>query len=504
MSNVLALRLSSNMDVKDLSGKIEYFQYMEDEFVKFTNLLSFPITIILEKTYVDRTFRDCYYYFYASKHFQVEKNCQRITLFEGEYTLSDFYNEEKTTKLKNDIIGTIVIRPLIYGAWGRTLIDPKKLNQKEFYVRTTKYQQIINGIEFTINAYPFSSQDVEVMSCAETSVWTILNYYGTRYSEYRTVLPSEIISEISLISKERVLPTQGLTYLQKSNILKKFGFSPRVYSRDVYGDIETKRVFHYYVESGIPLTISLNNHSTVCIGHVKTNSLVSSVDSGLKRTIGGYTFVDSADMHDEYVIIDDNQFPYKLEKYDQFSIYQTSKKLKLFAVPLNKRIFLEANAAKRIFDKIIELLFDKIDYIRKYWMVISKSKSNAVVERIFLTSSRKYKAFRIRTANNAKESAFYLDMSFPKFIWVMELTTDLHYDDSDSVVLGEIVLDATASKYSNFESIIAIRIGKVLSYRKPDEGSSIVFDRIQLVDEINDHITQYENNLMKGGKNVKD
>ena len=341
-----------------------------------------------------------------------------------------------------------------------------------------------------------------MMSCAETSIWTMLNYYGTRYPEYRTVLPSEIISEVSLSSKQRVLPTQGLDYLQKSNLLKRFGFSPRVYSREVYQDLETKRMFHYYVESGIPLTISLNGHSTVCIGHAKANISISSVDSELIKSINNFSFIDSADVHNEYVIIDDNQYPYKLEEYDQFSIHDTSKKLRFFTVPLYKRIFLEANAAKRIFDKVLEVLFGKLTFVYQHWESLAENKSEPIVERMFLASSRKYKAFRIRTANNKTESAFYLGLPFPKFIWVMELTTSSYYESEDKKVLGEIILDATASKYSNIDSIIAVRIGKIFTYRLPNEDILQLSRRFAEVD-INDSLKQYENNLVRGGKSDK-
>ena len=495
---VSALQLSDLSDVDNLDQYIHYFEYMKSEFRKFASLLTFPITIFYEPMYVDRAFRDCYYSFFASKHFQVSKNCQRITLFEGLFSLSDFYCNDTINILKSSIIGTIVIRPLKDGTWGQSLIDPKKLNQKTFFVRTTPYLHIINGIDFIINAYPFSSQDTEMMSCAETSIWTMLNYYGNRYPEYRTVLPSEIISEVDSTSKQRVLPTQGLDYLQKSNLLKRFGFSPRVYSREIYGDTETKRTFHYYVESGIPLTISLNKHSTVCIGHAKNNVPISSITPD---SINGFSFVDSSDLHTEYVIIDDNQYPYKIETYDNFSLHDNSKQLVLFTVPLYKRIFLEANAAERIFNAIIRLLFENttFKFIQDYWELLIHNKSEPIIKRIFLTSSRKYKAFRIRNAYNESESAYYLNLHFPKFIWVMELTTSTYYNSDDKKVLGEIVLDATASKYSNIESIISMRIGKIFTHRMPDDDINCLYKHLNIKKEISDFLKQYENNLIRGG-----
>ncbi len=87
------------------------------------------------------------------------------------------------------------------------------------------------GHNLTVEAYPYSSQDSETMTCAETTVWSILEYFGTRYSEYRTILPSQLISELERISQERILPSRGLDYCKVSELLKIFGFSPRLYAR---------------------------------------------------------------------------------------------------------------------------------------------------------------------------------------------------------------------------------------------------------------------------------
>lgn len=502
--NLLVFHLDKHDDVYSIKDLIPYFGGMEKNFYDFAGLLQFPITVVLEKTYVDKDYRDCYYHFYASKHFEVSKNCQRITLFEGDFSKWDF-TEDKHDLLQDSIIGTITIRPIKGGAWGRTLIDPRKLHQHEFYVRTTTYKFILNGLSFTIRAYPFASQDGEMMKCAETSIWTILNYFGTRYSEYRTVLPSEIISTVGVSSMQRVLPSQGLDYLQKSNLLKKFGFSPKVYSRDIYDDEATGRMFHYYVESGIPIAISLSGHSTVCIGHARRNLHVDTTPDLKTTSFNGYRFIDSADLHNEYVMIDDNQYPYKLEIYDNFSIHKGRNKLVYFTVPLYKRIFLEANAAKRIFDRVIEDLFSKPKFtdVQKHWDQITCGMSKDIVERVFLTSSRKYKAFRINNASTNIEKSYYSNLLFPKFIWVMELSSSESYENDKNMVYGEIVLDATSSNSAGAESIIMIRIGKIFSFRMPDESFEHLKLRIFEKRGVQETFLQYNNNLLKGGDHAK-
>ena len=53
----------------------------------------------------------------------------------------------------------------------------------------------------------------------------ILEYFGTRYPDYKTVLPNDIIAKLNSISQERILPSEGLTFLQMSDLLKAFGLN---------------------------------------------------------------------------------------------------------------------------------------------------------------------------------------------------------------------------------------------------------------------------------------
>lgn len=124
--------------------------------------------------------------------------------------------KDKHQELQDAFIGTIVIKPtpIVHSncTMGRTLLNPKKLHLPKCYIRTTKFNVSILGTEYTIEAFPFTGQDGEVMTCAETCIWEILEYFGTRYSNYKTVLPKDIIAKLNSISQERILPSEGLTF----------------------------------------------------------------------------------------------------------------------------------------------------------------------------------------------------------------------------------------------------------------------------------------------------
>lgn len=98
-----------------------------------------------------------------------------------------------------------------------------------------------------------------------------------------------------------------------------------------------------------------------------------------------------------------------------------------------------------------------------------------------------------------------MNLPFPKFLWVMELSSRDSYEElteSDRSIYGEIILDATASKYASFDSVISVRFGKLASYRRPgDKSNEVVMKSVAEFYNLNDSMRQYMNNLKMGGDN---
>ncbi|MCM1268459.1 MAG: C39 family peptidase [Bacteroidales bacterium] len=478
--------LESKEDINELQKMTVIFNKMWME--TLFSVLQFPITIVYEQSYVDKLFRDSYYTYFSSKHFEMDRTCERITLFEGNFTYKDFLNDGLFDTLQGAMIGTIVLRPTRINAIGRTLLNPEKMHIGKMYVQRARFEICLLGKIYTIWAYPFTSQDTETMSCAETSIWTMLEYYGTRYSEYRTVLPSEILSELGNLSEERVLPSHGLDFRQKSGLLKKFGFHPRTYSKQIYGD-GFRKLFHYYVESGIPITLSLPGHSVVCVGHAAEEYDITNAAPVIVHDLN---YIDSSVFIRKYVIIDDNNIPYSIDEYDHFSVFD--REMHLFTVPLYKRIFFEANDAATVFDFLLEKISPLIQWYISAFSLYYENTKNPLVKRIFLTSSRKFKKIRVTDASSFETRKFYSEILMPKFIWVCEIATYENYQNRR--MLGEIVLDATAARYDHINSTLLIRIGDIVGYRCPDETFTVLAERLKYRTEgLDIEFKLYENNL---------
>lgn len=168
--------------------------------------------------------------------------------------------------------------------------------------------------------------------------------------------------------------------------------------------------------------------------------------------------IDSADLCEEHIIMDDGQPPYaKYEWKSQKHNHLLPPKYTLgnyepvtLMVPLYKRMFLEAEDA---YDVCTTALCSKIIGIRKFSPQLG-SKDNPVIIRLFMASSRNFKRKRISGFGKANEEvrAHYIETLFPRFIWVCEIYDKESYCEKKAI--GEIVVDATASPYDNNKILV--------------------------------------------------
>lgn len=506
--------LEESQDIKDFLTQIEVtpqsgqVDLITKRLTEIFNLIQYPLTIVYEDEYVDKIYRDTFYTYFSGKHAHYDRNCKKLSLFRGYINSEVFYSFDDKTEafLQQRFVGICVLKPLIVGKVGRTLLDPTKLNFPTAYVRTTLFKFTVLGHNLSIQSFPYSSQDSETMTCAETTIWNILEYFGNRYPEYKTVLPSHMIRELERISQERILPSRGLDYYTVSELLKTFGFAPRLYASKAYSESNFKSIFHYYVESGIPLAVGVSGkyddhivrHSVVCIGHGNHQNDLTGVPS---KIIGKYKYVDTADFYNDYVIMDDNQCPFMVQPFDGLTKY-SNPEVAVFVVPLYKRVFLEANDASAIIATVLE--HSDIGFSALVPQIQETvNDENPLVLRLFLTSSRNFKNFRSKHEDSSTAKYFYNSIQMPRFVWVAELSTYSSY--LERKVYGEIILDATSSRMSHLDSLLMVRYLDHLGYRNPGEGFRQISNRIRhKALGFNYPYVLYENNLLKSGESCND
>lgn len=281
------------------------------------------ITLVIENEHVDRQYRDSYYSYFSQKYSNFKRNCLRLAFFEGEVKYTDFMGDMSKI-IKDLFIGTIVLRPLNVGNIGHTLLNPHKL-RIDGYVQTCKFKVMICGRKLTIRAFPYLTQDNEIMTCAETALFNLIQYYSEKYCEYRVLMPNEILEILETESYERVLPSRGVDDAHMAKVLQAGHFHPRFYPFDNEDGEDCEELFYTYVESGIPFILGLPHHAVICIGHgsvdfkMSHHKLEDICTWDIVDTKKVY-FVSTSKLVDEYIFMDDNQVPYLMSTIDKLTV----------------------------------------------------------------------------------------------------------------------------------------------------------------------------------------
>lgn len=213
-------------------------------------------------------------------------------------------------------------------------------------------------------------------------------------------------------------------------------------------------------------------------------------------------FIDSSSLYERYITIDDNQYPYRSQRFDHFSV-ENNCKVEAFIVPLYRHILLDAETAVNIIEEIFR------DYNNLIKATVAQlieedadrkenSIDNPIILRYYLTTSRGFVSFRNQDTDYLEEKVFYNTTSFPKFIWIGEYSTLELYREGK--ILGEVILDATAPKYSSMGAVIAFRFGGRCVSRQIDESIEVLRDKLKNLTAQQARLiySLYTNNLQKG------
>lgn len=433
------------------------------------SMLRDDILVFIEYPYVDKVYRDSYYKYFSTKHHRYERDCARLTFFENDVTDDHFRKRELKVELQKKLLGFVVIRPTIPKLIGRSNISPRALKMHNFEVCLCSMNISINGLKLLSIGFPHASQDNETMTCAETSIWELMEYFGNKYPEYKPVLPSKIHQILSSISYERQIPSHGLTLSQISFALKDFDFGTKIYAN--MAPVELQRNLDYYIESGIPVIAALESgefgHAVLISGREKKD-INYLPPSYLPQNIplkNGTTLklIDSADIIKKYVIMDDNFPPYQtalFEKPGEFYPLPPFNNYKItgIIVPLYSKVYTDAPEAKKM----------TIEILRKFDLQFPLEE---VILRLYLISSRSLKnEIALKDDLDSDNKELILHTPMPKFVWVSEFSTKEQFKDDKS--FGLIVLNSTDNSVYTSINIIIIHDTTIIA----QDGQHLIYN----------------------------
>lgn len=423
-----------------------------DQLKKMTDILRDDIICFIEYPYVDKYYRDSYYHFFSRKHSSYNRNSIRISFFHDSLQKDKYFEIETNKEIEEKYFGFISLRPTTYRIIGHSFLNPQLLINNDFVCCLTKKSVLVNGRKLSIHGFPFCSQDNESITCSEAAIINLFDYFGNKYSEYSTILPSQVAKILSKQSYQRQLPAHGLPTENISYVLKKMGFGTVVYSSndknksiDIYESDEFREMLYAYVESGIPVIATLSSgkshHAVLVIGreNIKQKIIYGKrhlFDFGMSR----HTF---AEGFTKLLVMNDNNPPYEIVDYDkpiydrEFSKYY---KFKSFIVPLHSKVHIDAYQFKNFFFIILKSL--ESDAKTKH---IQFRNKDGYIFRYYLTSSRSYKDYIANSKELSEEfKTIVINKSMPKFIWVGEIINGKEIAPNQEVQ-SIIVVDATES-----------------------------------------------------------
>lgn len=405
------------------------------------------LAVVVEYPYVDKVYRNSYYRYYSGKAKQVSRDCIRLSFFidtdpsmVGCPMIHEIWEQQYR--------GFMILRPTELNIVGRNAISPDIYIENNFVICKTEIPASVNGLKVEVEAFPASSQDSESMVCAETAVWATMEYFGNRYAEYSPVRPSHIIKLLQNQSYSRQLPSSGLTSEQICYLFKNMNFQPIL--RPVNGEESDYGMIGSFVESGIPVVLSITNyvddkypvkdrvgHAVLCIGHERVTE--ESVNEVKSFEDNGIHFVDYDNIKKKFVFIDDNFPAYRMDYLNTPAESYTAKKwkdcrIRFATYPLYEKILLMPYSVKNMTTNFLNYL-KNIDVDRE------------ITLRTFLASSRSYKDYVCRNNMPVEMKKMILDLYLPKFIWVVELSSRKGLVENYSE--GLLIFDSTEPKLTN-------------------------------------------------------
>ena len=193
------------------------------------------LSFFVEFPYTDSHFRDCYYFYHAAKFVDLPRETLRVHIFDSSIVDVDslFDNvSNEVVALSELYYGFFIVRPLNRFPLGHSFISPRAFKQRNFLCCLVKERVYLLGIRLEVCAFPHVPQDTETHTCAESSLWALLNYYGSKYKNYQTLLPSDIIRLLDSVSAHRMLPSNGLTVNELSTVLTRGGHNCVLYTEN--------------------------------------------------------------------------------------------------------------------------------------------------------------------------------------------------------------------------------------------------------------------------------
>ncbi|MFT3851949.1 MAG: hypothetical protein QM733_04320 [Ilumatobacteraceae bacterium] len=414
---------------------------------------------MIETRYLDEDYRSEYSAFLSKTFAAVPDTAHRLHFFRQSLRVRDLW------QLPDDhgYLGFMVVRPSWLGRVGRTMLAPPP--DLAPAIRTAVECTVsFFGQRLAVSAVPFAEQNAPFGRCAHVAAWTCHYAAALRQDTHRRVMADFTLLADANVSEGRPLPSQGLTGLQLSNLLRDLGLPPLVYRMGELptpdpaqpppphttdqnpGEWDTRiiAVACRYINSGFPVLVGTYDHAFTLIGYDR---------EARPGTTDWIRFIRHDDQRGPYLVVNDVLADTDPATGDSYGWWT------LLIAPVPEKLWLAPEPAEQAGCQY--LLAVSREAVSQ-GLVSTRSALHALYERgrvTFRTYAITSTAFKTSATSRGLDSVTvreYRLARLPRLVWVVEAVDRARRRAGAPSVLGEAVFDSTSSDYDPLELIVRV------------------------------------------------
>lgn len=440
--------------------------------------------LIVERHFFDKDYRSAFSGFYSKKFVVPPSRSTRLHFFSVPVDWDDVMAADesrpgegmasrlaakcgkpsKPGETTPGYLGCISVRAGAPAGYGRTLLDPRRFGAGSFndHFCLATFRIHLRGQELLIRAFPAQSQDEQVHTCAETSLWCLFRYLSQRYPHYPEIYPFELARLNRDLSTGRTMPSQGMTMEQMAATMGHYGLDAEKYSvndedmprfdqaknspflcRDKSVQDVASQFLHIYTESGMPPIVASHDHAMVVVGCRYSKEMRAG--ASMKKAV-----IPATDFVESLIVNDDGFLPYRplwVSPFERKLGLLSSKRSQEdndlvtdFVVPLPKDVVMPAEHAENKASETLLRLHGVLN------IPPTVSRRRPLVRQLICTSGKNYREWAIGRADPVC-SRLLSDLPLPRFLWISSYydLDDWNGPGREGAAKFEIAIDATAS-----------------------------------------------------------
>ena len=420
-------------------------------------------SVVIETRYVDLDYRSEYSSFFSKTFAEIPDTTHRLHFFDTDLSTEDLADLSDRTQA--GYLGYLIVRPSRLGRVGRTmLVPPPDLADA---VQTAVSDRVnFFGHVLEVSGVPFVQQDTQFGRCAHAAAWMCHHT-----AHLRGDVPPRPMADFSLladasVAEGRPLPSQGLTGLQLSNLMRELDLPPIVYrmgslpgsgqepslpahsDKDDPGTWDTRAiaVLCRFLNSSYPMLVGTHEHAFVIIGYRRE-------ESAGKHWI---RFIRHDDQRGPYLLVDNVLADIDPATGDQHSPWQ------LLLAPVPNRLWLLPEAAERTGRALIQ----RYDALAGTDTLAGLDQVGRLTFRTVAMTSASYKQAAVQRGLDPQSARELRLARFSRLIWVVEAIDRQAREVGQPSVLGEVIFDSTSSDMA--PGVLALRVPGALLVQQTD------------------------------------